>query len=695
MIQSELVLFSVLRPCFERYANYHLVNSHPYHTEYHMKKEEDCLMFCAQTASRCRSVVYDTFGHVCHFFLDDSLALTVFSPKMIFLRVANTECLQEKLLRTEISGGMNSESSLTLPSSSSDILPPSFGISSDSSDKVLSPANIAELNPAAVPPLPPTDYDLLQAAAKNANFGQTNGIDQHISSVEDIQNTETATPQLVSDQQLQTVPEKQDSLGSIDDRLTSLSAELADLSTIPLEDTQFTGSFDEEPKDKSNEVLRDLAGTEEAEKRWTDSLSAIKKKPVDEKKKDSEQLVEDNFDKEFNEKLGEHMNSFEILKGKYETIGGDSFEDEKSNKLDKMNMKMKKRRHDHKDGAKLIKFDVDNAIKKKEIRRKPSNKESEGTIKDSYIKKAKSFAMNLLVNDAETSRQQKEIEDQLEMIEMPKGTDQIETMQVEPASEAQEVQEEKVKRKDWMSGCEKGERNVWLSFENSLNVEEGEEYSLTKDECKQECEKQNCRTMTYNEKESKCILAGGEGVWLTVSNENDFGAQTDTRFCFSDSLPIFEHCNNFVAFRDYNLKATPKEEFDGLPKGHQGMQLCIELCVLSNRYTCRSASFDVREGICRLNEEDSLSMPSAFKATHRTDLLYFENGCSQAADNDPSAKYSSVERVEKIVEPKLQQTEFASEENSEPEQIQPQGALRVMKLKEVRIQPNRPSRLSK
>ena len=79
---------------------------------------------------------------------------------------------------------MNSESSLTLPSSSSDILPPSFGISSDSSDKVLSPANIAELNPAAVPPLPPTDYDLLQAAAKNANFGQTNGIDQHISSVE-------------------------------------------------------------------------------------------------------------------------------------------------------------------------------------------------------------------------------------------------------------------------------------------------------------------------------------------------------------------------------------------------------------------------------------------------------------------------------------------------------------------------------
>ena len=50
MLQSKLVLFSVLRPCFERYVNYHLVNSHPYHTEYHMKKEEDCLMFCAQTA---------------------------------------------------------------------------------------------------------------------------------------------------------------------------------------------------------------------------------------------------------------------------------------------------------------------------------------------------------------------------------------------------------------------------------------------------------------------------------------------------------------------------------------------------------------------------------------------------------------------------------------------------------------------
>ena len=41
------------------------------------------------------------------------------------------------------------------------------------------------------------------------------------------------------------------------------------------------------------------------------------------------------------------MNSFEILRGKYETTGGNSFEDEKSNKFDKMNMKMKKRRHDH------------------------------------------------------------------------------------------------------------------------------------------------------------------------------------------------------------------------------------------------------------------------------------------------------------------------------------------------------------
>ena len=46
-------------------------------------------------------------------------------------------------------------------------------------------------------------------------------------------------------------------------------------------DLNILGSFDEEPKDKSNEVLRDLAGTEEAEKRWTDSLSAIKKKPAD------------------------------------------------------------------------------------------------------------------------------------------------------------------------------------------------------------------------------------------------------------------------------------------------------------------------------------------------------------------------------------------------------------------------------
>uniref|UniRef100_A0A8R1IN84 glutathione transferase n=1 Tax=Caenorhabditis japonica TaxID=281687 RepID=A0A8R1IN84_CAEJA len=83
----------VLRPCFERYPNHRLVNVMPYHSEWRMRSEDMCLLFCAQSASRCRSIVYDTVQHICHYFSDEGVDQAVISAKMTYLRVVSKSCL--------------------------------------------------------------------------------------------------------------------------------------------------------------------------------------------------------------------------------------------------------------------------------------------------------------------------------------------------------------------------------------------------------------------------------------------------------------------------------------------------------------------------------------------------------------------------------------------------------------------------
>ena len=53
----------VLRPCFERYSNHRLVNLRPYHSEWRMRTEDMCLVFCAQSAVRKRES-QNEFKHI-------------------------------------------------------------------------------------------------------------------------------------------------------------------------------------------------------------------------------------------------------------------------------------------------------------------------------------------------------------------------------------------------------------------------------------------------------------------------------------------------------------------------------------------------------------------------------------------------------------------------------------------------------
>ena len=75
-----------------------------------MRSEEHCLRFCALSSvrplltllifpsiqSRCRSVVYDTVQHICHYFLDDGMDVAVPAARMLYLRVTSKECLDIK-----------------------------------------------------------------------------------------------------------------------------------------------------------------------------------------------------------------------------------------------------------------------------------------------------------------------------------------------------------------------------------------------------------------------------------------------------------------------------------------------------------------------------------------------------------------------------------------------------------------------
>ncbi|KHJ98344.1 PAN domain protein [Oesophagostomum dentatum] len=90
-----------LRPCFERYPNNRLVNVKPFHSEWRMRSEDNCLQFCSDTASRCRSIVYDAVQHICHFFLDDGFDVAVPAAKMIYLRVTSKDCLAGSLSSSE------------------------------------------------------------------------------------------------------------------------------------------------------------------------------------------------------------------------------------------------------------------------------------------------------------------------------------------------------------------------------------------------------------------------------------------------------------------------------------------------------------------------------------------------------------------------------------------------------------------
>ncbi|EGT58748.1 hypothetical protein CAEBREN_11358 [Caenorhabditis brenneri] len=560
---------SVLRPCFERYSNHRLVNLRPYHSEWRMRTEDMCLLFCAQSASRCRSVVYDTVQHICHYFSDEGVDQAILSAKMTYLRVVSQSCLQQN-------SDLASDPSISPPDAPPSVLLPSSEFPQNNEIQEAPQQAIQEELAIPQPPMEPETVTFEPATTSTPPPATTTVT----------QNDEDVL--VVEPQAEVTEKPKVEETEDIKIDEADLDAELKSVMDSP---SQFTGSFGDQID--NNGVLRDKSSTEQ---RWMGSME----------KMDSRKSNKKSLDEKLEELKVEDKDKYEKLMG---TSDGSQGSREASME------EVQELKNNLRYGAKVIKFDEESAFRKQsELRRKPVGRPALRPVtisSTSYIQKAKSFLDELNENNEDEET----------------GASVITTE------------------------CQSDDVDVWIAFENSQQADEQEDAEQdsnvpSRKDCQKICREKNCRSYTYFEKTRTCHLSSrSDGVTLHSPTSGDFTASTSTKFCYPRTFSVFDGCSNFVAFRDYSVRIEAVEEFDGLPRGYEGMQLCVELCVLSTRYTCRSATFNPVTGKCRLLTEDSLSSPDDFKYDEFQKDLYFENGCTNAGNDQQDSTDRNVEIV--------------------------------------------------
>uniref|UniRef100_A0A1I7XHZ8 Apple domain-containing protein n=1 Tax=Heterorhabditis bacteriophora TaxID=37862 RepID=A0A1I7XHZ8_HETBA len=501
--QDEL---KVLRPCFERYPNHRLVNVKPYHSEWRMKTEERCLQFCVETASRCRSVVYDTVQHICHFFLDEGDNQAIIAPRMVYFRVVSKDCLDH------IFDTPNTVSILENPLQN-------FSTTSTSTMDI---TTIVSTNPT------------LWNEAKEDPLKERFKTENH--------------PEIMSEEY-------------------KIKDKMGEEMNFEREQTEFIGSFGSETSDdakiEKNEVLRDINPMGDMEKRWQSSMEQLQKNNDDyvfkgarmessliiptqhpESITDSkyeDELLENALKKEvantkqqLSKKLEERLGKLkELYPTKYvEYISSHENEfsglDENSQlarpttewvdeMATKASTRVKQRRKKTKFEARRIKFTEELSYPKKlntvatEVRRKPTRpplKQVLASDSSSFIHKARSFLDSVNTKEVE--------------LQIPKTPQFDDTALVQTYFEGV---------------CPHGESPVWISFENSMDSSTSaidSSYAQNKRQCQAMCSQESCKSFTFFDKEKQCMVnINSEGVSLMPPPGGNYTASTSTKFCFS------------------------------------------------------------------------------------------------------------------------------------------------------------------
>ncbi|KAM3718580.1 tRNA(His) guanylyltransferase [Dirofilaria immitis] len=554
-----------LKSCFERYIGQRLSNLSPYHSEWRMKTPEECLLFCALSSSRCRSIVHDTLQHICYYFLNDGQNHTQVIRGMIYFRVTEKKCLDQFL----------NDSNLILPNSESAI--PTTTLSPKKYER---PA-VVHANPLIhVPPggraITPTPYfNNQQQLKKHEKLNETN--------LTVLTSTMTASDSI-------TIP--------INATTDNNSSSLTTISTTTAPIFSTIRSEKDEIYDESVELipasefssLNYPALSSEREGNSTNSTTFRRSKALEQTIQSNHQTFPMN-DASFFVGNVANLPQLDANFGKDRQKDGVDL-----NKLLKANQEDVRRSP--------IKTLMDDKILNKDINKMLTVLHADNTITDKLIPipipTVKSISITLSKKNDEMKK--------LSSPAICRSNEYEVWLVVENAI----LQIDKFQKKA------NAESYKLCKTKCNLITNSGSEcISYTYDDVKR-----NCITYTSND-------INVSSVAFLSSPETDFSIRTAIKFCYPENLAFFDECSEFIAFLDRDMDIRPREIFDDISKNYHGLHECIELCILAPYFHCKSARFFINLGKCLLYDENSSSKPEYFHEHQQHGSIYFENGCEQ------------------------------------------------------------------
>ncbi|KAI6183621.1 PAN domain protein [Aphelenchoides bicaudatus] len=595
-----------LKPCFERYDGFKIVNASPFHSEWRMKLEEWCLEFCIRAASRCVSIVYDKHSHICHYFSVNGIEDEKITkhPKMVYFQIAERQCAERMQNKIE-----------------------------------------------------------QEEQWRNDQLEQRNQQSTSISH-------STTSEQFPTGQPIQEVEERRQSTTS---EIERTRFETSGFETTPqMETTTVMEERESFPIRPSDETEMNEQATEQMNER--EELELTTSRPIETQTKEDEDIDGDPMS---------FVRRFQFEKDGTETSNNDPLFPIQSDKI-------------------VVPVSTTPQI---ELATTPEEPE---TIKPSTVTTMRPSTTSTTTTQATTTRRVKTTQEprttpelstlpkmidpmtvrrplptktemdvekkEPEMIEVrrspqkldhPKNTGKkpfAQKMEPEPEPTILQAEDDETMLADnapVVDDCSDGMQEVWLAVENS-QVNSSVRTTVIKVatqplECMEACQtlfigKHPCDSFTFIEPAKRCIFhSSHSGFQVKPSALNDFSTRAFRRFCYPESLSPFSDCAEFLAFRDYTLDYTPREIFENLPLGNEGLSACIELCVLSHDFRCKSATFNTKNGTCMIFDEHSLSKPTHFKTNSDFNRLYFENGCLEMKIPDSAVKQSKVQRVQPVL----------------------------------------------
>ncbi|GMS87066.1 hypothetical protein PENTCL1PPCAC_9241, partial [Pristionchus entomophagus] len=660
-----------LRPCFERYPNHKLIGMKSYHSEFRMQSEEECLHFCALTATRCRSIVYDSAAHLCHFFLDDGAEQAEFAPRMIYFRVTAKRCLEDTIKRLP-------EDEQALPTTTEEPKETEFKSPVVARKRGGKFAKRKQIDSADWTSTTSTTTTTTTPAPTLEDMGMKEAMDDLMDDIE--KNTEAFEAEQRKEKRARDDGERAE-LRIIKEQIRKkLKAKIETLR--------------ENYPDMYEELMgREIEeGQEEEPATTTTTTTTTTQRPMN------------DGEIPFRRKKVARAPEKEITTPQPNLIANDDelepsadlgalIPDDDSTPVEKKFLAIpdiQSEEIEYEDEAPPAQKEIRMSPKKSEI--KPDEKKIE--LKKNTPSKAELFAQQLsggtVDNDLPSPTTAPPPTTTTRAARMPYTrravmTRTIPTTTTTGAPEPIEIEQESpqfdIKRRPVVddetadaetaepipTGCLEDEIPLWVRFENAEPDMDGPKASApveNRQHCQEACnEVDGARSITFSETDNSCQCnVDFDGISMRKSATDDFSVSTSTRFCFANSLTAFHNCGAFMGFRDFTLNVDSRELFDGLPPSYEGLQLCIELCTLSTDYACKSATFDFEAGRCALNDADSTSNPSDFAPTMIDHLLYFENTCEKTDAFLQKDSAASATNVNKIAAPDF--TKFKVSESS-------------------------------